>query len=63
MKELLPHPTAASNFSYNTASTKKELNPDVRKQAEKGGLALIVDGTSKSYHYTGIVLTYIDNDW
>ena len=63
IKSLLPHPTSLSNAINNTATKKQEFYAYLRKQAGSSGVSVMIDGTSKSYHYTAIVITYIDDNW
>jgi hypothetical protein len=63
VKSLLPHPTSISNAINNIASRKKEFYAFLRNETKTSGMAVMIDGTSKTYHYTAIVITFIDINW
>uniref|UniRef100_A0AC34G7V4 Transposase n=1 Tax=Panagrolaimus sp. ES5 TaxID=591445 RepID=A0AC34G7V4_9BILA len=63
VKSLLPHPTTLSNHINDLSLKKPQLYSILKRKSSDSGISLMIDGTSKTFHYTGIHISFIDENW
>uniref|UniRef100_A0AC35GW70 BED-type domain-containing protein n=1 Tax=Panagrolaimus sp. PS1159 TaxID=55785 RepID=A0AC35GW70_9BILA len=54
VKCLLPHPTTLSNHINSLTTKKPQLYAILKRKSSDSGLSIMIDGTSKTFHYSNL---------
>jgi hypothetical protein len=63
VKELLPHATTLSNHINKLTTMKPQLFAVWKRKSNDSGISVMFDSTSKTFHYIGISIAFMDETW